>query len=114
MRFRATPLLLAMVLPAGCTSHTSTVMDWSAFPPGRYGLYERASGRLILSHDLKPGDTFGVEYLESAGRSQSTALLTGRIKDAIGVTAKVSVVDANSIERSLGKAKRIVDRRPKG
>ena len=50
----------------------------------------------------------------AANRSQSTALLAGRIKDSIGVTAKVSVVDANSIERSLGKAKRIVDKRPKG
>ena len=49
----------------------------------------------------------------AANRSQSTALLAGRIKDSIGVTAKVSVVDANSLERSLGKAKRIVDKRPK-
>ena len=49
----------------------------------------------------------------AANRSQSTALLAGRIKDSIGVTAKVSVVDANSVERSLGKAKRIVDKRPK-
>jgi phenylacetate-CoA ligase len=50
----------------------------------------------------------------AATRSQSAELLGGRIKDAIGVTAKVSVVGASSIERSLGKAKRIVDKRPKG
>jgi phenylacetate-CoA ligase len=50
----------------------------------------------------------------AANRSQSTALLVGRIKDSIGVTAKVRVVDANAIGRSLGKAKRIVDKRPKG
>jgi phenylacetate-CoA ligase len=48
-----------------------------------------------------------------ANRSQSAARLAGRIKDSIGVTAKVSVVNANAIERSLGKAKRIVDKRPK-
>jgi phenylacetate-CoA ligase len=47
-------------------------------------------------------------------RTQSAALLGQRIKDNIGVTAKVSVIDANSIERSLGKAKRIIDKRPKG
>jgi len=50
----------------------------------------------------------------AANRSQSTALLAARIKDSIGATANVSVVDANSIERSLGKAKGIVDKHPKG
>ena len=50
----------------------------------------------------------------AANRLQSTALLAACIKDSIGVTAKVSVVDASSIERSMGKAKRIVDKRPKG
>jgi phenylacetate-CoA ligase len=47
-------------------------------------------------------------------REQCAAELAGRIKANIGVTAKVSVVGANAIERSLGKAKRIVDKRPKG
>jgi phenylacetate-CoA ligase len=46
-------------------------------------------------------------------RAQSAALLAGRIKDNIGVTAKVSVIDPDAIERSLGKAKRVVDKRPK-
>ena len=35
------------------------------------------------------------------------------VKDTIGITATVSVVDPEDIERSLGKAKRVVDRRPK-
>jgi phenylacetate-CoA ligase len=47
-------------------------------------------------------------------RDRSAAELSGRIKDRIGVTAKVSVTGPNAIERSLGKAKRIIDRRPKG
>jgi hypothetical protein len=37
----ATCLVLAIVAaaaPIGCASNTSTVMDWNAFPPGRYGL----------------------------------------------------------------------------
>jgi phenylacetate-CoA ligase len=33
------------------------------------------------------------------------------VKERIGVTANVTVVDANSLERSLGKAKRVVDKR---
>ena len=47
-------------------------------------------------------------------RARSATHLGQRIKDTIGVTAKVSVIDANAIERSLGKAKRIIDKRPKG
>jgi len=46
-------------------------------------------------------------------RERSAAELAGRIKHTVGVTAKVSVVGPNAIERSLGKAKRIVDRRAK-
>jgi len=35
------------------------------------------------------------------------------IKSFVGVTATVRVVEAGSIERSQGKAKRVIDRRPK-
>ncbi len=44
----------------------------------------------------------------------SAAMLEHRIKSLIGVTAKVEFAPVGSIERSLGKAKRVVDRRPKG
>jgi phenylacetate-CoA ligase len=40
-------------------------------------------------------------------------LLASRIKDKIGITAKVSVLAPDGIERSAGKARRIVDKRPK-
>jgi phenylacetate-CoA ligase len=35
------------------------------------------------------------------------------IKALIGVTCKVNVLDVNGIERSVGKAKRVIDKRPK-
>ncbi|GJD48758.1 Phenylacetate-coenzyme A ligase [Methylobacterium crusticola] len=35
------------------------------------------------------------------------------VKDTIGITAAVEVLDPDGIERSLGKARRVVDRRPK-
>jgi phenylacetate-CoA ligase len=37
--------------------------------------------------------------------------LAGRVKDRIGVTSAVRVVQAGGIERSVGKARRIVDQR---
>ena len=40
------------------------------------------------------------------------AELTQRIKDSIGVSVAVEVVDVASIERSVGKMRRIVDHRP--
>jgi len=39
--------------------------------------------------------------------------LRNRIKNRIGVTAAVAVVAAGGVERSMGKAKRIIDLRPK-
>jgi phenylacetate-CoA ligase len=45
-------------------------------------------------------------YVELARR------LAGRVKDRIGVTAAVRVVPPGGIERSVGKARRILDHRP--
>jgi phenylacetate-CoA ligase len=42
------------------------------------------------------------------------AKLAHLVKSLVGVTADVKVVAPGGIERSLGKAKRIVDKRPKG
>ncbi len=39
--------------------------------------------------------------------------LMARVKDLIGVTARVAVRDPNGIERSLGKARRVIDLRKK-
>ena len=36
------------------------------------------------------------------------------IKSYVGITATVRVLEPGTIERSQGKAKRVVDRRPKG
>ncbi|MFC9694625.1 phenylacetate--CoA ligase PaaK [Kribbella sp. NPDC056951] len=44
-------------------------------------------------------------------RGAAAAVLSRRIKDRIGVTATVEVLDPHALERSLGKAKRIKDNR---
>jgi phenylacetate-CoA ligase len=41
------------------------------------------------------------------------AALARMIKDLVGVTAEIRVVQPGGIERSVGKAKRVVDKRPK-
>jgi phenylacetate-CoA ligase len=47
-------------------------------------------------------------------RNRAAATLAHHMKELIGVTAKIELVPPGGIERSLGKAKRVVDKRPKG
>jgi phenylacetate-CoA ligase len=53
------------------------------------------------------------ESADEAGRAACNRDLTHEIKALIGVTVAVETSAPNTIERSLGKAKRIVDLRPK-
>jgi hypothetical protein len=50
----------------------------------------------------------------SAGLEQAQAELAHRIKTMVGVSARVRVAPPGSIERSMGKAKRVVDLRFRG
>jgi phenylacetate-CoA ligase len=50
-------------------------------------------------------------YDEGTDRATLAATLAGRIKHRIGITAAVEVLAPHALERSLGKAKRISDRR---
>jgi phenylacetate-CoA ligase len=50
---------------------------------------------------------------DAATRAAAAGQLAKRIKALIGVTAAVEIVAPGAVERSLGKAKRIVDLRPK-
>jgi phenylacetate-CoA ligase len=68
----------------------------------------------------RPGNldelTVLVERVAAAGSADGNAAgtrLAHHIKSLIGVTAEVRVSAPGSVERSLGKAKRIVDKRPK-
>jgi phenylacetate-CoA ligase len=47
-------------------------------------------------------------------RSRSARTLSQKIKARIGVTAAIRVVEPGGVERPIGKARRIVDLRPKG
>ena len=46
-------------------------------------------------------------------RKASTWELGHHIKGLIGITAKITVADPGSVERSQGKARRVIDKRPK-
>jgi len=60
--------------------------------------------------------TVNVEWPASAGggtveREQAAARLVHHVKSSVGISVKVRVADPGSLERSAGKARRVVDRR---
>ena len=53
------------------------------------------------------------EHWDGAGLRGPAERLVARIKDTIGISARIVVQAPGSIERSIGKARRVVDKRPK-
>jgi phenylacetate-CoA ligase len=61
---------------------------------------------LTIAVECEPGT-------DDAEREAAARALAGHVKALIGVSAAVEVCDPGAIERSVGKARRVVDRRPK-
>jgi phenylacetate-CoA ligase len=55
----------------------------------------------------------GLGGVGAEARNRAAETLAHRMKELIGVTAKIELVAPGGIERSLGKAKRVVDKRAK-
>ncbi len=54
------------------------------------------------------------DHADEASRAGQAALLTAHIRNNIGIGVEVVIGDPGTIERSVGKARRIIDLRPKG
>jgi phenylacetate-CoA ligase len=48
-----------------------------------------------------------------ARREPAAAEIAARVKDGVGVTVAVQVVDPDTLERSVGKMRRVIDQRPR-
>jgi phenylacetate-CoA ligase len=53
------------------------------------------------------------ESWDGRGLSDHADRISAHIKNSIGITSRVKVVAPDTLERSLGKAKRLYDKRPK-
>ena len=53
------------------------------------------------------------EFYAPGGMDMEAAVVMSRIKDTIGLTTRVVIEAPGSVERSVGKARRLVDRRPR-
>ncbi len=77
---------------------------------GHYQIVLSREGRMDqieIRAEIRPE----ADYEET--RKAAADRLCQAIKDTIGITAKINVLDPEGIERSLGKARRVIDRRPK-
>ncbi|TCO81256.1 phenylacetate-CoA ligase [Plasticicumulans lactativorans] len=54
-----------------------------------------------------------VAHLTDREAEQLKKVLAGHIKSYIGISTRIHIVDVGTLERSVGKAKRVIDRRPK-
>ena len=54
------------------------------------------------------------DQVDEGARAKSAKELAHHIKAIVGVSTRINVTDPNAIARSEGKAKRVVDNRPKG
>jgi phenylacetate-CoA ligase len=66
------------------------------------GRLDHLTVRVEARHDASP-----------AARSEAAASLVNGVKDGVGVSVSVDVVDPDTLERSMGKMRRIVDQRDK-
>ncbi|MEI8266643.1 MAG: phenylacetate--CoA ligase PaaK [Betaproteobacteria bacterium] len=76
---------------------------------GHYQLVVSREGHLdevLVRCEIQPA-------FASSDRTAVARELQHRIKTLIGVSCKVEVLEPNGIERSLGKARRVIDNRPK-
>ena len=55
-----------------------------------------------------------IDAASAEARAAASAKLASLIKDNIGSSATVTVTEPGGVERSQGKARRVVDKRPKG
>ena len=53
------------------------------------------------------------EHWDGEGLAEHAERLIGRIKDTIGVSTRVRIHAPGTIERSMGKARRVIDKRPR-
>jgi phenylacetate-CoA ligase len=81
---------------------------------GQYQIHLSREGHLdkVEVHcELQPA----LGYVGDAERQQIAEWLTHRIKTLVGISTRVCVLPPDSIERTLvGKARRVIDHRPKG
>jgi phenylacetate-CoA ligase len=102
-----------MLIVRGCNLFPSQIEELilaDARLAPHYLLEVRREGRLDALTVIAEARS---DAADQPARTAAARDLTHRIKSRIGVATEVTVVEPGRVDRSLGKAKRIVDLRPK-
>jgi phenylacetate-CoA ligase len=90
----------------------SILIETEGLTPHYQLIVERQGNLDTLEVRVEVNEALFSDEIKSLQRVESKVMKN--IKEFLGVTAKVKLVEPKSIERSLGKAKRIIDNRNKG
>src|SRR5436190_2731577 len=102
-----------MLIVRGVNLFPSQVEEQILRDPALSGHYVIELSRSGPMDDLTVRVEARLEAVHEA-RTTSAAALGERLKGLCGLSATIEVVEPGSIERSIGKARRVIDRRPKG
>jgi phenylacetate-CoA ligase len=101
-----------MLIVRGVNLFPSQVEEQVLRDPALSGHYVIELDRMGALDDLVVRVEARLEAVDEA-RNRSAALLGERLKGLCGLSATIEIVEPGGIERSLGKARRVIDRRPK-
>ena len=99
---------LSLVLDSRQIEEVLLASDWCG---GHFLIELTREGRLdemTVLAEARP------ESWDDTGLAEQADLIAQYIKNTIGISARVKAVAPETLERSLGKAKRVIDKRPKG
>ena len=82
--------------------------------PGLTGHYQIVLTREGRMDDVEVHVEARGDFIDADAHHAEAQAAVLRIKEAVGVTTRVRIRMPGSVERSLGKAVRVIDRRPKG
>ena len=82
--------------------------------PGLTGHYQIVLTRASRLDEMEVRVEARADFAQPEARDAEARAVERRIKEAVGVTTRVLVELPGSVERSAGKAVRVIDRRPKG
>ncbi|NRQ35087.1 phenylacetate--CoA ligase [Nonomuraea sp. NN258] len=97
-----------MIILRGVNVFPTQIEELVLRTPGlspHFQLHLTRPGRLdvmTVKVECRPGFT---------GRDEAAAALRGAVKDGVGVSVEVEVVDPETLERSVGKLRRVIDKR---
>ncbi|MBQ4567668.1 MAG: phenylacetate--CoA ligase [Desulfovibrio sp.] len=89
----------------------SILLDSEGITPNYQIIVDRQNNLDTLEVQVEVVDSLFADEIRKLQKLETQLQKT--IKEFLGVTAKIRLMEAHSIERSQGKAKRIVDKRPK-